>query len=78
MNNKLPIHTDTHIKEGEWPGGGLIGWEWPVKWGYHITFKDGSHAYYPSWGQIPERIFTMQRDGYYEGVEISIWWKNER
>jgi hypothetical protein len=56
---------------GEWPRG-IFGWEWPVRWGYEITYADGCTAYYPSWAKIPHRILLQQERGGYDDADVTV------
>jgi len=56
---------------GEWPRG-IFGWEWPVRWGYEVTYADGATDYYPSWEKIPNRILLQQERGEYEDATVRV------
>lgn len=68
----IPKTGGSHAPDGRWPGDVVSGWEWPVRWGWHVDFADGSEAYYPSWECIPNRILQMQEGGAYEDVVVTV------
>lgn len=68
----LPTTHGHHAPDDAWPGDVVTDFEWPVVWGYEVTFDDGSVGYYPSWEAIPNKILKLQgEDGdLYSDVDV--------